>query len=523
MAPGLLGFTGRPTRSVPRATADDNRIPRRTISTVDRRHFTDEIRTLDARNVTIVDRMQPSTVKVAQVFYRRTGGLFLSPHLTTRHPRDGEIWKLFSPALFALVLEPVQALIDTSIVGRIGTPQLGAVGLGTVAFQFILGFFSVFIFATTPLVADESAKKDTGSKVTAKGVRIALVVGILLQWAVMIASPRVMEFMSSDSTIANLADDYLQARSWGIPGALVMMVLIGASRGQKDMTAPFLGSAAYGLSLALFDMLFVFGFHIGVQGAGYSASISQWIGALTIMYMLCYEGKFRVKDLLDIPAASDIVPYISMAPSLALGSAAALAPMLVSSSLVTNLGPDQLASHTILRQISTFWIQMFMAYNATAHSIVASSLSTRTTRGMMSAAEIMERICHLALLTSVPLAISLYACRSYLPLIFTDNAIVDSGVEAVLPMLLTFIPLDALSLAIEGGILGAADTKWIAIRTATSSIISLAALQFLTDENSSLSTIWLCLKVLNISILLLDLVRFMAPTAFSNTTIVRSD
>lgn len=492
----------------------------RRISTVvfARRGILQDVRTVDAQNVTIVDRKQPNNVKVAQAFYRRTGGLFLRPRFLIEHGRDKEIWTLFSPACFALVLEPVQALIDTSVIGRVGTPQLGAVGLGTVAFQFILGFFSVFIFATTPLVADDASHSTCGSKVTAKGIRIAIVVGVLLQAAVMTASPHVMGLLSNDGTIASLASEYLEARAWGIPGALIMMVGIGAARGHKDMTAPFLGSAAYGVSLALFDVLFVLGFHIGVQGAGYSASMSQWIGAFVVISMLSKDGKFNPGDILDAPEVSDMVPYVSMAPSLALGSAAALAPVLLSSSIVTNLGPDQLATHTILRQISTFWIQMFMAYNATAHSMVASSLSTRTTQGMSSAAEIMERICHLALVTSVPLSLSLYICRSYLPLMFTNNPIVDSGVEAVLPMLLAFVPLDAVSLAIEGGILGAADTKWIAIRTLGSSVLSIVALECFTDEHSSLSTIWLCLKVLNMSIVTLDMIRFMGPTVYSRTS-----
>lgn len=488
-----------------------------------RRGGIDDIRTLDAQNVTIVERTQgkPLPAKAAQAFYRKTGSLFLRPQFDLRHERDEEIWNLFFPALFALVLEPVQALIDTSVVGRVGTPQLGAVGLGTVAFQFILGFFSVFIFATTPLVADDISKGTNGSNIMGKGIRIALVTGILLQVAVMMASPHVMGFLSSDGTIAKLADEYLEARAWGIPGALVMMVGIGAARGHKDMTAPFLGSAAYGVSLAVFDTLLVLGLRTGVQGAGYSASISQWIGACTVMYMLYKSDRFSVGDLVDVPETSDLLPYVSMAPSLALGSAAALAPMLVSSSIVTNLGPDQLASHTILRQISTFWIQMFMAYNATAHSMVASLLSTRTMRGMSSAAESMERICQLALVTSVPLSITLYICRSFLPVIFTDNTIVNAGVESVLPMLLGFVPLDALSLSIEGGILGAADTKWIAIRTIISSIVSLAALEVWAGEESSLSTVWLCLKVLNIAILVLDLIRFFGSTLLSGKTTIR--
>jgi hypothetical protein len=41
-----------------------------------------------------------------------------------------------------------------------GVAELGAAGLGTVLFQFSLGFFASLIFATTPKVADAMASRD---------------------------------------------------------------------------------------------------------------------------------------------------------------------------------------------------------------------------------------------------------------------------------------------------------------------------------------------------------------------------
>jgi Na+-driven multidrug efflux pump len=219
-----------------------------------------------------------------------------------------------------------------------------------------------------------------------------------------------------------------------------MMVSIGAARGHKDMVSPFLGSAAYGVSLAVLDLLFVFGLDWGVQGAGYAASISQWVGAITIMYALERKGQLSLGDLKELPRLKDAAPYISMAPSLALSSVAALAPLLASSSIATSLGPDQLAAHTVLRQISSFWQQMFMAFNATAHSMIASSLSmTNKRKGMDGAARIMERICHLGIATSIPLSILLYSISPSLPAVFTENKLVNADVLVVLPVLLALM------------------------------------------------------------------------------------
>lgn len=509
----------------------------------------------------VPDTVKPNdtypTDKLGQVFYRRSGGLLLHPRPVINSPIDGEIRRLYFPALLALVLEPVQALTDAVVVGRIGTPQLGALGLGSVFFQFVLGLFSVFIFATTTQVAAENAEAPSGTpglhlgtdgnqvntrhkhqghiqsrdnhdtnattaslainnnSAVYRGTTLAVIVGVALQFAIWELSPIAMHAISSaDSTIAILSNDYVQSRSYAAVPALVMMVGCGAGRGHKDMWTPLLGSLAYGISLAIFDAYFVWQCHMGLEGAGYAAAVSQWIGAATVLLSLRNNGTLRLEDFISakaIPTASSTALYLRMAGPLALSSTAALAPVLLSSSIATNLGPDQLAAHTVLRQISTFWIQLFMAFNATAHSLVASSLGKKTIQGVLEASRVGERIAYVAVAASLPLAAGLYASRSWLPLPFTNSRTVAEDVVSVLPLLLALAPLDALSLAFEGSFLGASDTTWIAKRSVASSALSLLALELLSGaESCSLWSIWVCLKLLNGGVLASDLTRLVS-------------
>jgi len=133
-----------------------------------------------------------------------------------RSPYDKEIAALFAPALIALLLEPIQQLVDTAIIGTLGVPQLGALGLGTVLFQFALGFFASLVFATTPRVAACAAIKDykSASQTTAQGMWLALICGTLLQALVFSKAPDIINFMSSsDMFVAGYTISYLRARS----------------------------------------------------------------------------------------------------------------------------------------------------------------------------------------------------------------------------------------------------------------------------------------------------------------------
>jgi putative MATE family efflux protein len=461
------------------------------------------------------------TTALQKTFYRRTGALFLQPRVPLSSVYDREIWILFAPAVIALVLEPVQMAIETAIVGQLGVSPLGAVGFGTVLFQFALGCFSALIFATTPLVAAKMSANDArgASRAAADGMWVAFFLGIILQAVVWLIAPDLLNALSSDTEVAGLATSYLRGRSWGIPAALVMMVAIGAARGHRDMAAPLVGSLVYGIALAVFDAAFVFGAGAGVDGAGVAASLSQWMGAAALIGWLVKEGEFNLDDLKTLPNIDAAQPYLHMGPSLAVNSIAALAPMLAATSLATSLGPNALAAHTVLRQLSGFWLQGFLAFNATAHSLVASALGdVRRRAGMDRASGALERICQLAVASSVPAVFLLLTLRSVLPQMFTSESTVIEEVALVLPFLLAYMPFDALGTSLEGGILGASDTKWVATRTALSSGASLAALLISFGGGKGgggqgLLATWLSLKLLNISALGLDLQHFMGPIA----------
>lgn len=268
---------------------------------------------------------------------------------------------------------------------------------------------------------------------------VAFVLGVALQIFVWFSAPEMLSMLSSNEQVADLAVDYLRARAWGIPAALVMMVAIGTARGHREMTSPFIGSLVYGIVLGVLDLVFVFGMSAGVEGAGAAAAISQWLSAAAIIKVLITRGELNIRDLLQSPTdvVRAAVPYVRMAPNLALNSLAALAPILVSTSLATGLGADGLAAHTVIRQLSAFWLQVFVAFNATAHSVVASALgSSQKSAGMEKAALLLERICQLAVVLSAPMALALYASRDQLPGIFTADPIVTADVSAVLPLLL---------------------------------------------------------------------------------------
>jgi Na+-driven multidrug efflux pump len=240
--------------------------------------------------------------------------------------------------------------------------------------------------------------------------------------------------ITSDPKVAMEATTYIQWRLLGFAPALVMMVGIGACRGLRDMNTPLLGSLAYLISLTILDAVLVPGLGFAVRGAGAAAALAQVVGATVIAGRLWARGAFFPRDLLQVPdLVKATAPFVDMATSISIANIAGLGPFLVATNLASGLGPVSLAAHSLLRQLSMLWVQIFMAFGASAHSLVAAFLGAGR---VPKAAAALGRIVHLAAASSIPLALTMYFARGSLPMLLAGDASVAAQVAGVLPYLL---------------------------------------------------------------------------------------
>ena len=69
-----------------------------------------------------------------------------------RSPYDAEIVRLALPALGALAAEPLYLLVDTAIVGHLGTPQLAALALAATVLSNLVALCIFLTYGTTARV-----------------------------------------------------------------------------------------------------------------------------------------------------------------------------------------------------------------------------------------------------------------------------------------------------------------------------------------------------------------------------------
>ena len=103
-----------------------------------------------------------------------------SPTFSSRRELDRRIISLAIPALGTLAIEPLYVLVDTAIVGRLGTPQLGGVAIAMTILLTVISLTASLEYGVTPDVAfaHGAGRSAEARDVATAALRLAVMIGV---------------------------------------------------------------------------------------------------------------------------------------------------------------------------------------------------------------------------------------------------------------------------------------------------------------------------------------------------------
>jgi len=223
-----------------------------------------------------------------------------SSHPFTSHPHRTLIG-LSIPVLISLTAEPITALVDTAFISSLGVIPLAALGVGTTALSSLFWMFNFLGVSTQTEIAQAFGKGEPqgAGKTFSLATLLAAVFGLLLILAFYPAANWLAGILGASGDVQSNAVSYMQIRLFGAPAVLLTLVAFGALRGQQDMRTPlWIALGVNGLNILL-DWAFIFGngpFPVmGVAGSALASTISQWLGALVVIYLTTRKIGFSLK------------------------------------------------------------------------------------------------------------------------------------------------------------------------------------------------------------------------------------
>jgi putative MATE family efflux protein len=372
-----------------------------------------------------------------------------------RSPHDREIFKLALPALGALAAEPLYVLVDTAIVGHLGTPQLAALALaGTV----LTGTFTLFNFLTYGTTAQVARYHGAGQEVVAgrmaaQALWLSAGIGVvLLALAEALAVPA-LHVMGGAHRTGSLAVLYLRIGAIGLPFALIALAGQGYLRGMSSMRRPLvIVGLANGVNVVL-EVLFVYGFHWGLAGSAWGTVIAQaGMGAAFAVELLRAPADDRR------PRPALIRPLARVGGDIFVRTSALYASFLVASAVLARVGSASLGAHQVAFQLWTFLALVLDAVAIAGQVIVGRTLGAGRADEAYDAS---VRMLGWSFVVGGVFALIMLALISVLPHAFTGDGRVLDRLHAIWPIFALMQPLNGLVFALDGILIGAGDTRFL--------------------------------------------------------------
>lgn len=369
---------------------------------------------------------------------------------------DRQILRLAVPALGALAAEPLYLLVDTAIVGHLGTPQLAALAIAATVLTSLVSLCIFLTYGTTAHVARLHGAGDdrAAGGVAAQALWLALAIGgVLIAGCLALAGPLVA-LLGGSGEVADLAVRYLRISALGLPFALIALAGQGFLRGIGDLRTPLIVivvSQAANIGLTLW---FVYGLEWGLDGSAAGTVIAQaGMGAAFAWLLLRAPADDRRPD------RARIRPLLRISGELLVRSAALLAAFATASAVVARAGAAPLGAHMIAFQLFVFAALVLDAVAIAAQVLVGRALGAGDAPGARAAG---WRVMLWAGVAGCVFGLVLFGLRDVIPRAFTSDAAVLDQAAEIWWLFALMQPVAALVFALDGILIGAGDTRFLA-------------------------------------------------------------
>jgi len=382
-----------------------------------------------------------------------------------RSVHDREIRRLAAPALGALAAEPLYLLVDTAIVGHLGTPQLAALAIAATVLTTLVSLCIFLTYGTTAQVARLSGAGEDGraAQLAAQSLWLASALGIALALVCVVLAEPLVALLGGRGETAAMAERYLRISSAGLVPALVALAGQGYLRGIGDLRTPLIIVVAAQLANVVLEVAFVYGLGWGLDGSAAGTVIAQlgmggafaWLLLRRPASHAALPGPRRSRA----PRLVLLAPLLRISGELFVRSAALLVAFATASAVLARVGESSLAAHQIAFGIFALGALLLDAIAIAAQVLVGRALGAGDVATARAAA---LRTIGWSLVAGCALGALLLALAGTLPRVFTSDPAVLDRAAAIWTLLAAMQPAAAVVFALDGVLIGAGDTRYLA-------------------------------------------------------------
>ncbi|MCC8480280.1 MATE family efflux transporter [Streptomyces globisporus] len=376
-----------------------------------------------------------------------------------RRRHDREIIALALPAFGALVAEPLFVMVDSAVVGHLGTPQLAGLGIAAALLMTAVSIFVFLAYATTAAVARRVGAGDLPAAIRQgmDGIWLALLLGAAVVALAMPTAPWLVDVFGASDTAAPYAITYLRISILGIPAMLVVLAATGVLRGLQDTRTPLYVAIAGFTANAVLSVTLVYGAGLGIAGSAWGTVIAQ--AGMAAAYLVVVIRGARKHGASLRPDAAGIRASARAGVPLLIRTLSLRAVLMIATAVAARLGDVDIAAHQI---ILSLWSLTAFALDAIAiagQAIIGRYLGADDEKG---AREACRRMVEWGIGCGIVLGVLIVLARPlFIPLFTSDPSVKDALLPALLVVAVSQ-PIAGVVFVLDGVLMGAGDGRYLA-------------------------------------------------------------
>lgn len=422
-----------------------------------------------------------------------------------RHPADREILRLAVPALGSLAAEPLYILVDTAVVGHLGTPELGGLAVAGTVLTTAYSLFNFLSYGTTAAVARAAgagrSRQAAGNAV--QSVWLALAIGVALALGGLLGAPLVVDLIGPSATVRPHALTYLRIASLGLVPVMLALVGVGYLRGLQDTITPLRIALLANLANLVLELVAIYGFGMGLAASAWSSNLAQ-VGA-AVVFCRHIARHARAAEVSWRPDPAVLRGLVVVGRDLLLRTGSLLAALAVATAVASRMGAVPLAGHQVAFQLWSFLALTLDAVAIAAQAMVGRLLGAGDADG---ARAVSKRMVEWGLMAGVALGALVVLLRPALAPLFSDDPAVVDLTRQVLWVVAALQPLNAVVFVLDGVLIGAGDLRFLAGAMVAAFAVFLPAAILAGTAGGTLLWLWGAVTLLMVARLVGVGVRF---------------
>ena len=204
------------------------------------------------------------------------------------------IMKLAFPSILANMTVPLVGLVDTAIMGHIGSAAaIGGIAIGSMLFDLLYWNFGFLRVGTSGMTAQAYGRRDLKAAVDIFSQGIATALGFaLIIWAVQtLFIWAAFSLIECTPEVEKFAKTYFFIRIWAAPATLSLMAFKGWFIGMQNTVLPMVDDIVVNVVNIVASYLLAVNAGTGMAGVAWGTVIAQYTGLILAIILMCV--KFR--------------------------------------------------------------------------------------------------------------------------------------------------------------------------------------------------------------------------------------